>query len=52
LNFLGLDTQQGHLGVMERTERKKGNLRSGFSLTELLVAMAITGVVMAAVFKI
>jgi type IV pilus assembly protein PilW len=44
--------QQGHLGVMERAKRNKGNLRSGFTLTELLVAMAITGVVMAAVFKI
>jgi len=52
LNFPGLDNQQGHLGVMERTKRNKGNLRSGFSLVELLVAMAITGVVMAAVFKI
>jgi type IV pilus assembly protein PilW len=37
---------------MERAKRNKGNLRSGFSLVELLVAMAITGVVMAAVFKI
>jgi type IV pilus assembly protein PilW len=37
---------------MERAERNKGNSRSGFSLVELLVAMAITGVVMAAVFKI
>ena len=43
---------QGHLGVMELAERNKGNSRSGFSLVELLVAMAITGVVMAAVFKI
>jgi len=43
---------QGYLGVMERTELNKGNPRSGFSLVELLVAMAITGVVMAAVFKI
>jgi prepilin-type N-terminal cleavage/methylation domain-containing protein len=37
---------------MERAERNKGNSRSGFSLVELLVAMAITAVVMAAVFKI
>jgi type IV pilus assembly protein PilW len=37
---------------MERAKRNKGNLRSGFSLVELLVAMAITGVVMAAVFQI
>ena len=43
---------QGHLGVMELAERNKGNSRSGFSLVELLVAMAITAVVMAAVFKI
>ena len=43
---------KGHLGVMERAKLNKGNLRSGFSLVELLVAMAITGVVMAAVFKI
>ncbi len=48
----GLDNQQGHLGVMELAKRNKGNLLSGFSLVELLVAMAITGVVMAAVFKI
>jgi len=38
--------------VTERAKRNIGNLRSGFSLVELLVAMAITGVVMAAVFKI
>jgi len=38
--------------VMELAKRNKGNPRSGFSLVELLVAMAITGVVMAAVFKI
>jgi type IV pilus assembly protein PilW len=37
---------------MERAERNRGNLRNGFSLVELLVAMAITTVVMAAVFKI
>ena len=37
---------------MVRVERNKGNLRNGFSLIELLVAMAITTVVMAAVFKI
>jgi type IV pilus assembly protein PilW len=37
---------------MELAKRNKGNLRSGFSLVELLVAMAITGAVMAAVFKI
>jgi type IV pilus assembly protein PilW len=37
---------------MEPAERNKGNPRSGFSLVELLVAMAIAGVVMAAVFKI
>jgi prepilin-type N-terminal cleavage/methylation domain-containing protein len=34
---------------MEHAKRNKGNPRSGFSLVELLVAMAITGVVMAAV---
>ena len=38
--------------MMEHAKRNKGNPRSGFSLVELLVAMAITGVVMAAVFKI
>ena len=37
---------------MELAKRNRGNLRSGFSLVELLVAMAITGVVMTAVFKI
>lgn len=37
---------------MELAKRNRDNLRSGFSLVELLVAMAITGVVMAAVFKI
>jgi type IV pilus assembly protein PilW len=37
---------------MERAKRNKGNPLSGFSLVELLVAMAITAVVMAAVFKI
>jgi type IV pilus assembly protein PilW len=37
---------------MERVKRNKGNLQSGFSLVELLVAMAITGVVMTAVYKI
>ena len=37
---------------MERAKLNKGNLRGGFSLVELLVAMAITGVVMAAVFQI
>jgi type IV pilus assembly protein PilW len=37
---------------MEGTKYNKGNLRKGFSLVELLVAMAIAGVVMAAVFKI
>ena len=37
---------------MELAKRNKDNLRSGFSLVELLVAMAITGVVMTAVFKI
>ena len=48
----GSGQSQGHLGVMELAKRNKGNLRNGFSLVELLVAMAITGVVMAAVFKI
>ncbi len=37
---------------MEPQETHKCNRRHGFSLVELLVAMAITGVVMAAVFKI
>ena len=37
---------------MKCAARNKGNLRSGFSLVELLVAMAIATVVMAAVFKI
>ena len=37
---------------MELAKRNRDNLRSGFSLVELLVAMAITGVVMTAVFKI
>ncbi len=48
----GSGQSQGYLGVMELAKRNKGNLRSGFSLVELLVAMAITGVVMAAVVKI
>ena len=38
--------------MTERTKRNTGKLRSGFSLVELLVAMAISSVVMAAVFKI
>jgi type IV pilus assembly protein PilW len=38
--------------VMERAKHNNGSLRNGFSLVELLVAMAIAGVVMAAVFKI
>jgi type IV pilus assembly protein PilW len=37
---------------MERAKHNNGSLRNGFSLVELLVAMAIAGVVMAAVFKI
>ena len=37
---------------MERAERNNGNPQNGFSLVELLVAMAIATVVMAAVFKI
>lgn len=37
---------------MKRKKRNKGNLGSGFSLVELLVAMAITGVVMVVVFKV
>ena len=38
--------------MTERAKCNTGNLRSGFSLVELLVAMAIASVVMAAVFKI